>query len=98
VLLARHAISPQVANATAQSLAGTEFSDPIQFARGHREFFGDGKTDKEIEAFRLELVVSGRVANRTPLADLGPPSVWERAWRFPFAKRKRAAMKAPTKG
>jgi predicted RecB family nuclease len=35
---------------------------------------------------------------QTLLADHGPPSVWERAWRFPFAKRKRAAMKAPTKG
>ncbi|HZB34825.1 MAG TPA: DUF4238 domain-containing protein [Gaiellaceae bacterium] len=49
-----------VANAAFQSWATEFYSDRIAFARRHREFFGEGASDDEIEQFRQETIAQIR--------------------------------------
>jgi hypothetical protein len=49
-----------VANAAFQSWATEFYSDRSAFARRHREFFGEGASDEEIEQFRQETILQIR--------------------------------------
>lgn len=49
-----------VANAAFQSAASELYSDRQAFAERHREYFRDGATDEEIEAFRQETLAQVR--------------------------------------
>jgi len=49
-----------VANAALQTWAGEFYSDRRAFTESHREFFGDGTSDEEIERFRQETIAQIR--------------------------------------